>query len=997
MNNTFTYYDIESLSNAFTLCLYHEKTDTAHVFYIWDDKHNHIQNETTFDKKLKQTIYKRNPVFKGQIILYNLNDNNQTLCIENNHRLASIFGLSDAQNINDPTSVNSYNNDPVNPNPYTRLVCDTDPEYDPSKHPFLVGYNSKSYDLTILSLYLYETFNLQLINNTHIRTIKPPTAKIMRQYNNAMFNSFKENMPDILKHNYNTQLKTFQYQGYNTTQNKIYTNMLRTGRHVDASRLNELMFKVALKRLLALLGYQILESKQLKQGQDTIENAEQFYELVAYNFSDTIYLAKLMQHDFYQARFTLKQELLKTYPELIYQKQQNTYAPNISQKTVRYDRLTIDSTSAQFASKVLCPYDELQDRETVSFLYPSEKKAKELGIKQINVLEYVKEWFYNKFPQQHCRDEFDRIYNYYKSIQGKNFNHSDKYYSYYAKQTEQPLPPYHLKDIPKPDLNLFYFNADGTPSSCFVTFSTGGIHGQECNIWQYQIEYQEYLNQKELQDKAKEQYPDPVELRKAKTITIDGVEYPWKQFLSAPTIAKATYKEIKAPELIKDNNKLNSKYVFTSAGIVNHEDFKSYYPNMLRMMEAFFNEGLGYDRYGQIYDQKEEYGVLAKDKSYSAEERKVFNNKREGTKLVMNSASGAADTAYENPINMNNQIISMRIIGQLFSYLIGQSQTYYGARVPSTNTDGLYTMLEEKLNEHILNIESKNINVDIEPETIFFVSKDSNNRVEFSNNNPFTTKTIGTSGGSVACAKGPTPTKALSHPAIIDYVLVQYLKHTVMTKQDVYLLQPFDRQLAKNLFDEANKTFDTPFKYLNMYQNIIASNKASDTYVFATKPHDIKPIILQHYNRVFIMHDDTPATLNLQAAHARKITPAMKSARQTNNESPKQHDQLASLVLTANGINVSQLPSDQEAALKKITGIEPDWYILIYNHDLHLVDDETFENIKINLDIDKYIDMLESTFEANWRNHLSDEAIALLPPTTIPQGNGLFEKEHTNG
>ena len=39
-----------------------------------------------------------------------------------------------------------------------------------------------------------------------------------------------------------------------------------------------------------------------------------------------------------------------------------------------------------------------------------------------------------------------------------------------------------------------------------------------------------------------------------------------------------------------------------------------YYPNLLRMMMAFFNKGLGYDRYAEIFDQKQEYGKKMKDK-----------------------------------------------------------------------------------------------------------------------------------------------------------------------------------------------------------------------------------------------------------------------------------------------------------------------------------------------------------------------------------------------
>ena len=58
----------------------------------------------------------------------------------------------------------------------------------------------------------------------------------------------------------------------------------------------------------------------------------------------------------------------------------------------------------------------------------------------------------------------------------------------------------------------------------------------------------------------------------------------------------------------------------------------------------------------------------------------------------------------------------MRIIGQIFAWRIGQAQVYEGARIPSTNTDGLFTIMDETLNNKILDEQSKHINVDIEPE-----------------------------------------------------------------------------------------------------------------------------------------------------------------------------------------------------------------------------------------------------------------------------------------
>jgi ADP-heptose:LPS heptosyltransferase len=174
-------------------------------------------------------------------------------------------------------------------------------------------------------------------------------------------------------------------------------------------------------------------------------------------------------------------------------------------------------------------------------------------------------------------------------------------------------------------------------------------------------------------------YPDPLDLKKAKTVTMpDGrVEKATKFLKSGSTLKESFYKDIPNPpelfkakekttkkgEKIKGSYALNNKYVFTSGDLTNHEDFTSYYPNMLRMLDAFYNEGLGYDRYAEIFDDKQKYGDLMKDKTYSEAERGDFSLLREGTKLILNSASGAADANYDTPIRMNNMIMSMRIIG----------------------------------------------------------------------------------------------------------------------------------------------------------------------------------------------------------------------------------------------------------------------------------------------------------------------------------------------
>lgn len=973
------FYDIESLENVFTLCNFKDDENKVDVFYLVDDLH--LISDPNLETNLLQRVREANKNFNGTIELYDLRFE-----VANRH-MAKTFGLSDAYLVSDLKQTSTFPED-------LRIICDVNPNYNDKDYPYFFGYNSYNYDTTMYALYMNEVYRTDFRpaashpNTTALsreadsngRIFVPTTAKAIREYNDELFSKrFKEAMYKRLLTEYDEHTKSWTQDDYGATPYRIRQNMLMSGRHLDVARLNEKQSKVGLKRLLGMLGYQILESDKLKD-KTKIETIDEFYDLIAYNISDCVNLKMLFEHPFYQGQFTLKKGLLGTYPELIYEKLPNEYKPDIRPEKMRRDRMTIDSPSAQLATKSLCPYGHLADIPVVSFMYPSENKAKELGIPRVNVLEEAKKFFYKNFPQEDVRAVFDNVYNYYKSIEGKNFNESKNYLEDYGKNGSLPpeLTVYSLSKIPKLPTCIPYFNADGTPSRCFALFSTGGIHGAECNRELFDADYAEWQAQMNDMLYVKSVYPDPVELKKAKTITMeDGRELKASVFLkSGSTLKESHYKPIeeKEPQLFKLNDdgstSLNTKYVWTSADPTNHEDFTSYYPNMLRMMEAFFNPGLGYDRYAEIFDNKQKYGKLMKDKSLPKEERDLYSVLREGTKLILNSASGAGDVAYETNIRMNNTIISMRIIGQLFSWRIGQAQTIAGAKITSTNTDGLYSVLDPSINNPLLAKESADIGVEIEPEPTYLISKDSNNRLEM---NPDTGEIESASGGTLGCRKGPNPTKALAHPALIDWALSEYLIVAALrTKETLGLEKPFDSEVGMNILMTAKKTMK-PIKFLNMAQNVIASSPGSVNYIFGTndKAPSI-PIIMQHYNRIFIMKNGTPNTVHLRAANAKAITPAQKKKRFKNKERAQQHDAFALKILSSYGVGLNDIPEDKEATIKKVTNIDDSWYIFIQNKNLNYMSKEEIDFIIDNLDFDKYLSLLEHAFEENWRNHVPE-------------------------
>lgn len=943
------YYDIESLANVFTNCVFKPDENFIDVYILCDDQSLMIDSPNqSFKEMLLERIHACNANFNGDIRIYNL------LYEDANIHFAKEFGLSDAGKlVNNPNSESSY------PAEF-RPVCDTDPDYDPDKHPYLMGYNSANYDTTMIAMYFYEVFDV----TTGKMIFKPTTAKFMRKYNDELFSpEFKPDMPSRLARTFDFYRHVWTSPDYSDPRWRIRKAMMMSGRHLDVARLNEKQRRIALKRILGMMGNQILESDKLDSYSNIINNQDELFDLIAYNVSDVVNLKDVRDHKVYKNQFDQKRRLLKTYPDLVYKKKQDAYEPDISPYTVRGDRLAVDSTSARFASTTLCPYGDLPDIPAVSFMYPAEDVAKQLGIKRINVLDECKKFFYANITDKDARAKFDEIYNYYKNVEGKNFNSSDKQLARYP-----DIKTYKLSDLPAIESNMFYYTRDGEPTSCFVNFSVGGIHGAEYNKPLYDYRMQVYEKAVKDLEYVKSVYPDPNDLAKAKKILMpDFTVRPAKEFISPKTKKRPviTYKEIAKPQLFADN-KLNKKFTFTSADVTNHEDFVSYYPNLLRQMLAFLNPGLGRDRYADIFNDKERLGKMLKSESLASAEEEDIKQQRSGTKLLLNSASGCADANYDNSILMNNTIISMRIIGQLFTWRIGQAQTLHGARITSTNTDGLFTVLEAIKNDKILAKESADIGVQIDPEVTYLISKDSNNRLEM---NPKTGKIDRASGSCLAHFKGPDLTKSLAHPALLDWASCEYLIVSALkTKPEVGLNKPFDRKTGKNIITAALKKFD-PVKGLIMFQNIVASSTGSCTYTFGLSDDDPdEPIIMQHYNRIFIVKDKTPGAIHIQSARGKKITPATKQKRQRNGEAPQQHNLMALDVLEANGVPRNSLPMDKEAAIQKVTNIDTDWYVLVVNESLHYMDKDRIQFIYDHLDYDKYTTLLENSFTDNWMN-----------------------------
>ena len=260
---------------------------------------------------------------------------------------------------------------------------------------------------------------------------------------------------------------------------------------------------------------------------------------------------------------------------------------------------------------------------------------------------------------------------------------------------------------------------------------------------------------------------------------------------------------------------------------------------------------------------------------------------------------------------------------------------------------------------------AEQINVGIDPELMYLISKDANNRCEMKITE--SGLELDKSAGSIGCYNGPTPTKSLSHPALVDKVLVDYMIEKAINQNDTKLKQEFDRNLAKKLMAQTLNSLNNTDKLLYL-QNVLASTSTS--YIFANNPRTNDVDIIQMYNRAFMVTDKDPNHVFLERATAQAILPATIQKRKRNNEITVQHNPLALRIMNKHGYY--DFEENTEANIVKITGVETTQPIRIYNGDLHILSDEEAKDIFKYIDVEAYIDLFETAYNNSWKNNVPE-------------------------
>lgn len=165
-----------------------------------------------------------------------------------------------------------------------------------------------------------------------------------------------------------------------------------------------------------------------------------------------------------------------------------------------------------------------------------------------------------------------------------------------------------------------------------------------------------------------------------------------------------------------------------------HLDWSSFYPTMASKMQLYKSSD-GVDRYSEIIKARLEIkGSLNHDRSnWSSSDYDLFN-KEQGLKFVLNNATGAGNMHSRFALlPVDNKTLSMRLIGNMLIWCLGQRLAQAGAFIVSTNTDGLYiTGIDLQEVQRVVDAYVNDYAMPVEPEIVpRFINRDTSNRIEY--------------------------------------------------------------------------------------------------------------------------------------------------------------------------------------------------------------------------------------------------------------------------
>lgn len=765
------------------------------------------------------------------------------------------------------------------------------------------------------------------------------------------------------------------------------------GNQVDCAYLNEKMIDkgrptVGLKTLVGIKGGSIIESESNKSGY-----SKSIYADVLYNINDITELRDVVYPGVMETTFNNRSYLLANFPKLA------------------QNGITVNSTSAKFVEYIVSPDKAIMDTPTVSFMYPAPHIAEKLGVPVTDVLEDTKNWYIENVYKRVAKNnkpaadahliKFMSIYAYYASVRGKNWNESALHAMTYGLPAEPKSN--RRKLFNEYGTFLPFIDEYGNDSSTYANFSLGGIHGAEINHKQLKQDREKIKYLKETYGKISMIPKKEVSISLLNLIKIQSrTKYKDYPVHLSHEIAYLYHNTEQTDEIIDpeeftaymfddgDKNKkevLIKRYKYTSIGHSVHQDFAGYYPMLLINLGVFY-DGHGIDHYEEVYNYRISVKTKLKTIPYGTKHWQLVNTEQEGYKLVLNSASGILDGDFDTNLRANNQAMAMRCIGQLFTFRIGMVLALEGAIIPSSNTDGIYVFnIDIDRNIELVNYELKQLYIQIDPEPVYLVSKDANNRMEMEDG-----KVISARGASLTSWNGANVDNRLAHPALVDKVLTLYLQHDNIVDAPVdkkLILQSLQQyhdkidvlEVFKDYPDAEKRTFVYMASWVmrstsgsimiddknNIYPGTIRTWLTADGSIlsrYGTRKTKPSPTLEDYSSKMFgnvkLGNPDTVRYLTDVGAYDLYFNDAITV------DEYKEHRQET---VDKNGKVQYVGESVPMIAETKISNLPQDKRVHINNASILKMSEEEVDEVYQRIDINSYVDML-AEFASKWHNVL---------------------------
>lgn len=841
------FYDIESVEDAWTFSHYSPLNNIVNVFILWgSDK---LEKLSDHDKLLiRQKILDVNPKLAETHAKINIFDGITELV----YYLAPLFGdqLPFNSSVHETLShiTNPYTGKSLTTNPFVDEVGDNDT----SVHTYQFGFNSKSYDMGVLAFVLEQWANgnlpvnpLDWADTSHY--IVPATIK---DISNKVINA-----------DYPSQVTELSYS---SNAGKVLQAMTKSTRFVDIRLLlgKSAKLTLGLKRYAAQAGWQILESELVKSqdslrkiaetintdrklNPDTVHQADVtpvdlLADMIGYNVLDVLNSKRLFEMEDWQTGFKQHLQLLDRFEDSF------------------EGKLYVDSTNSKFIEYVIVPNNggkpvRLKDSQSINLTFPTVNGNED-------VLEVAK-----KFG---LPDEVYAFYDNYRNAQttgGKQAVEVGKENVLNDPRLNKAKEEGRLSDKGT-TLDIWVTDESGNVNNSHINVSVGGAHGEYASFDDYvekleyidtfkkeQIALEEYFNtlvsnDPDLSEKDNEKETRRLRLEFSRDVKA-GDTLP-NGTIPMNTLATVNSKRVtlkKAPTF----SMVPSDYVKTVfAKDVIHADVDSLYPTLLTLLKTLLRND-GKDVYGDLRNERLKLKAsLPEHKSEYTDKDWEINAVQLLNKLLLNSATGAADANFDTNILVSNKITSMRIIGNLLIYILSMKLASIGGTLVSINTDGLYVHGISKQDAGTVIKEWREyFNLSASPEVVDrFISKDTNNRIEVSKG-----KIQYAGGGSFSAWKKPSLMKSVAKPAMMDEALVNYMW------READPLATFDRKAVHSYIQSRINhatSQEEKEELLLKFQWIFAGSPSKNRHYYAFDNDTEEYTALSNISRAFITKPD---------------------------------------------------------------------------------------------------------------------------------------------